>query len=129
MSKISEAYDNPDITSNANDVPPEQEEHEKMVADQMNELSKLAKKYLWAIQWQNGGATDISLVISENEPTEHMAKEVVAYEVNEPMKWIKELEERGDFRIESIYKIYPTMYDEVESDNEPFQGNTNQQIV
>ena len=120
MSKISEAYDNPDVTSNVNDVPPEQEEHEKMVADQMNELSKLAKKYLWVIQWQNGGATDISLVISENEPTEHMAKEVVAYEVNEPMKWIKELEERGDFRIESIYKIYPTMYDEVENDNEPF---------
>lgn len=120
MSKINDAFDNPDVTLNVNDVPPEQEEHEKMVADQMNELSKLAKKYLWAIQWQNGGATDISLVISENEPTEQMAKEVVAYEVNEPMKWIKELEGRGDFSIESIYKIYPTMYDEVESDNEPF---------
>ena len=49
-----------------------------------------------------------------------MAKEVVAYEVNEPMKWLKELEKRGDFRIESIYKIYPTMHDEVEIDNEPF---------
>lgn len=120
MSKISEAYDNPDITSNANDVSPEQEEHEKMVADQMNELSKLAKKYLWAVQWQNGGATDISLVISENEPTEQMAKEVVAYEVNEPIKWLNELQERGDFSIESIYKIYPTMYDEVETDNVPF---------
>lgn len=120
MSKISEAYDNPDITSNVNDVPPEQEEHERMVADQMNELSKLAKKYLWAVQWQNGGAIDISLVISENEPTEKMAMEVVAYEVNEPIKWLKELQERGDFCIESIYKIYPTMYDEVEVDNEPF---------
>lgn len=120
MSKINDAFDNPDVTLNVNDVPPEQEEHERMVADQMNELSKLAKKYLWCIHWQNGGATDISLVISENEPTEQMAKEVVAYEVNEPMKWIKELEGRGDFSIESIYKIYPTMYDEVEVDNEPF---------
>lgn len=120
MSKINDAFDNPDVTLNVNDVPPEQEEHEQMVADQMNELSKLAKKYLWAVQWQNGGATDISLVISENEPTEQMAKEVVAYEVNEPIKWLKELQERGDFHIESIYKIYPTMYDEVEVDNEPF---------
>lgn len=120
MSKISEAYDNPDTTLNVNDVSPEQEQHEQMVADQMNELLKLAKKYLWAIRWQNGGTTDMSLVISENEPTEKMAMEVVAYEVNEPIKWLKELQGRRDFRIESIYKIYPTMYDEVEVDNEPF---------
>ena len=120
MSKISEAYDNPDMTLDVQDITPEQAQYDIMLSDEMCELSKLAKKYLWAIQWQNGGATDISLVISENEPTEQMAKEVVAHEVNEPMKWIKELEERGDFRIESIYKIYPTMYDEVENDNEPF---------
>ena len=120
MSKISEAYDNPDMTLDVQDIPPEQAQYDIMLSDEMCELSKLAKKYLWAIQWQNGGATDISLVISENKPTEQMAKEVVAYEVNEPMKWIKELEERGDFRIEKIYKIEPTMYDEVESDDEPF---------
>lgn len=120
MSKINDAYDNPDVTQDVNDVPPEQEEHEQMVASEMNELSKLAQKYLWAVQWQNGGATDLSLVISENEPTEQMAMEVVAYEVNEPIKWLKELQGRGDFSIESIYKIYPTMYSEVETDNEPF---------
>lgn len=120
MSKIKDAFDNPDITLNVNDVPPEQEEHERMVAEEMNELSKLAKKYLWCIYWQNGGATDISLVISENEPTERMAMEVIAYEVGEPIKWLKELQGRGDFSIESIYKIYPTMYDEVEQDDEPF---------
>lgn len=120
MSKIKEHYDNPDITSNVNDIPPEQEEHEQMVADQMNELSKLAKKYLWCIHWQNGGATDISLMINENEPTEQMAMEVVAYEVGETIEWLKELQGRGDFRIEMIYKIYPTMYDEVEQDGKPF---------
>ena len=120
MSKISETYDNPDVTSNVNDVPPEQEEHEKMVADQMNELSKLAKKYLWTAQWQNGDAIDFSLVISENKPTEKMAIEVVAYETGVSIKWLKELQERGDFRIEKIRKIEPIMYDEVESDNEPF---------
>lgn len=120
MSKINEAYDYPDISFNVNDVPPEQEEHEKMVADEMCELSKLAKKYLWTVQWQNGGATDISLVISENEPTEQMAKEVVAHETGVSIKWLKELQERGDFRIEKISKIEPIMYDEVENDNEPF---------
>ncbi len=120
MSKINSLYNYPDMTLDVQDITPEQAQYDILLSDQMNELSKLAKKYLWAIQWQNGGATDISLVISENEPTEHMAKEVVAYEVNEPMKWIKELEERGDFRIEKIYKIAPIMYDEVESDNEPF---------
>lgn len=120
MSKINDAFDNPDVTLDMNDVPPEQEEHEQMVADRMNELSKLAKKYLWCVHWQNGDATDISLVISENEPTEQMAMEVVAYEVGEPIKWLKELQERGDFRIENIYKIYPTISDEVEIDDEPF---------
>lgn len=120
MSKVNANFGYPDVTQDVQDITPEQAQYDIMLSDEMCELSKLAKKYLWAIQWQNGGATDISLVISENKPTEHMAKEVVAYEVNEPMKWIKELEERGDFRIESIYKIYPTMYDEVESDNEPF---------
>ena len=120
MSKISSLYNYPDVTQDVQDITPEQAQYDIMLSDEMCELSKLAKKYLWAIQWQNGDATDISLVISENEPTEHMAKEVVAYEVNEPMKWIKELEERGDFRIENIYKIYPTMYDDVENDNEPF---------
>lgn len=120
MSKINEAYDYPDISFNVNDVPPEQEEHEKMVADEMCELSKLAKRYLWTIQWQNGDAIDFSLVISENKPTEKMAMEVVAYETGVSIKWLKELQERGDFRIEKIFKIYPTMYDEVENDNEPF---------
>ena len=120
MSKINVHYDNPDVTMDVDDIPPEREEHELQVANEMCELDKLAKKYLWCIHWQNGGATDISLVISENEPTEQMAMEVVAYEVNETIKWLKELQERGDFRIESIYKIYPTMYDEVETDNEPF---------
>lgn len=120
MSKINDAFDNPDVTLNVNDVPPEQEEHENQVDSEMWELSKLAKKYLWCVQWQNGGATDISLVISENEPTEQMAMEVVAYEVGEPIKWLKELQERGDFSIESIYKIYPTISDDLEIDNEPF---------
>lgn len=120
MSKISEAYNNPDMTLDVQDITPEQEQYEILLSDEMCELYKLAKKYLWAVQWQNGGATDISLVISENEPTEKMATEVVAYEVGESIKWLKELQERGDFRIEKIYKIYPTMYDEVENDNEPF---------
>ena len=125
MSKISEAYNNPDMTLDVQDITPEQEQYEILLSDEMCELYKLAKKYLWAVQWQNGGATDISLVISENEPTEKMATEVVAYEVGESIKWLKELQERGDFRIEKIYKIYPTMYDEVENDNEPFQNAAN----
>ena len=125
MSKISEAYDNPDMTLDVQDITPEQEQYDIMLSDEMCELSKLAKKYLWAVQWQNGGATDISLVISENEPTEQMAKEVVAHESNVSIKWLKELQERGDFRIEKIYKIMPTMYDEVENDNEPFQHASN----
>lgn len=120
MSKISEAYYNPDMTLDVQDITPEQAQYDIMLSDEMCELSKLAKKYLWAVQWQNGGATDISLVISENEPTEQMAKEVVAHESNVSIKWLKELQERGDFRIEKIYKIYPTMYDEVENDDEPF---------
>lgn len=120
MSKINSLYNYPDMTQDVQDITPEQEEHEKMVADQMNELSKLAKKYLWTAQWQNGDAIDFSLVISENKPTEKMAIEVVAHETGVSIKWLKELQERGDFRIEKIRKIEPIMYDEVESDNEPF---------
>lgn len=120
MSKVNANFGYPDVAPDVQDIPPEQAQHDIQVSDEMCELSKLAKKYLWCVHWQNGGATDISLVISENEPTEKMAMEVVAYEVGEPIKWLKELQERGDFRIEQIYKIYPTMYDEVESDNEPF---------
>ena len=120
MSKINSSYNYPDVTQDVQDIPPEQEQHDIQVSDEMCELSKLAKKYLWCVNWQNGGAVDVSLVISENKPTEKMAMEVVAYEAGVSIKWLKELQERGDFRIESIYKIYPTMYDEVESDNEPF---------
>ena len=120
MSKINSLYNYPDVTQDVQDITPEQAQYDIMLSDEMCELSKLAKKYLWAVQWQNGGATDISLVISENEPTEHMAKEVVAHETSVSIKWLKELQERGDFRIEKIYKIEPTMYDEVENDNEPF---------
>ena len=120
MSKINSLYDYPDVTQDVQDITPEQAQYDIMLSDEMCELSKLAKKYLWAVQWQNGDATDISLVISENEPTEQMAKEVVAHESSVSIKWLKELQERGDFRIEKIYKIEPTMYDEVENDNEPF---------
>ena len=120
MSKINSLYDYPVVTQDVQDITPEQEQYDIMLSGEMCELSKLAKKYLWAVQWQNGGATDISLVISENEPTEQMAKEVVAHETSVSIKWLKELQERGDFRIEKIYKIEPTMYDEVENDNEPF---------
>ena len=120
MSKINSLYDYPDVTQDVQDITPEQAQYDIMLSDEMCELSKLAKKYLWCVQWQNGGATDISLVISEKEPTEQMAKEVVAHETSVSVKWLKELQERGDFRIEKIYKIEPTMYDEVENDNEPF---------
>ena len=120
MSKINSLYDYPDVTQDVQDITPEQAQYDIMLSNEMYELSKLAKKYLWCVQWQNGGATDISLVISENKPTEQMAKEVVAHESSVSIKWLKELQERGDFRIEKIYKIEPTMYDEVENDNEPF---------
>ena len=120
MSKINSLYNYPDVTQDVQDITPEQAQYDIMLSDEMCELSKLAKKYLWAVQWQNGGATDISLMISENEPTEQMAKEVVAHETSVSIKWLKELQERGDFRIEKIYKIEPTMYDEAENDNEPF---------
>ena len=120
MSKINSLYDYPDVTQDVQDITPEQAQYDIMLSDEMCELSKLAKKYLWAVQWQNGGATDISLVISENKTTEQMAKEIVAHETSVSIKWLKELQERGDFRIEKIYKIEPTMYDEVENDNEPF---------
>ena len=120
MSKVNANFGYPDMTLDVQDITPEQAQYDILLSDEMCELSKLAKKYLWAVQWQNGGATDISLVISENKPTEQMAKEVVAHEAGVSIKWLKELQERGDFRIEKIYKIEPTMYDEVESDNEPF---------
>lgn len=120
MSKISEAYDNPDMTLDVQDITPEQAQYDILLSDEMCELSKLAKKYLWTVQWQNGDAIDFSLVISENKPTEKMAMEVVAYETSVSIKWLKELQERGDFRIEKIRKIEPIMYDEVENDNEPF---------
>lgn len=120
MSKVNANFGYPDVAPDVQDIPPEQEQHDIQVSDEMCELSKLAKKYLWTAQWQNGDAVDISLVISEKEPTEKMAMEVVAYETGMSIKWLKELQERGDFRIEKICKIYPTMYDEVENDNEPF---------
>ena len=120
MSKINSLYDYPDVTQDVQDITPEQAQYDIMLSDEMCELSKLAKKYLWCVNWQNGDAIDISLVISENKPTEKMATEVVAYETGESIKRLKELQERGDFSIEKIYKIVPTMYDEVENDNEPF---------
>ncbi len=120
MSKVNANFGYPDMTLDVQDITPEQAQYDIQVSDEMCELSKLAKKYLWTAQWQNGDAVDISLVISEKEPTEKMAMEVVAYETGVSIKWLKELQERGDFRIEKIYKIYPTMYDEVENDNEPF---------
>lgn len=110
MSKISEAYDNPDTTFNVNDVPPEQTEYEVRVASDMCELEELAKKYLWCVFWQNGDCKDVSLVISEKEPTESMAYEVVAYETNETVEELRRLKKKGDFEVVEIFKIYPTNY-------------------
>lgn len=121
MSKINKAYDNPDITSNVNDVPPEQEENEIRIAGEMNELEELAKKYLWCVAWQNGDCNDISLVISENEPTESMAYEVVADEIGKSVEELRRLNKKGYFSVEMVYKIYPTNYSEIKTlDNKPF---------
>lgn len=121
MSKIKEHYDNPNVAPDVNDISPEQTEYEVRVSNEMYELEKLAKKYLWCVSWQNGDCRDLSLVISENEPTERMAYEVVAYETNETVEELRRLNKKGDFAVEMIYKIYPTNYDEVETlDNKPF---------
>ena len=91
------------------------------VASDMCELDKLAKKYLWCVAWQNGDCRDISLVISENEPTFDMAYEVIAFETNETIEELRRLNKKGDFDIEEIFKIYPTNYDEIKTlDNKPY---------
>ena len=121
MSNIKVHYDNPDVTSNANDVPPEQVGHEVQVASEMCELEKLAKKYLWCVAWQNGDCRDLSLVISENEPTESMAYEVIADETGETVEELRRLNKKGDFNVDMVYKIYPTNYHEIKTlDNKPF---------
>lgn len=121
MSKIKVEYDNPDVTTNANDVSPEQEEYELRVASDMHDLEELAKKYLWCISWQNGGCRDLSLVICENEPTESMAYEVIAEETNETVEELRRLKKKGDFDVEMVYKIYPTNYNEIKTlDTKPF---------
>ena len=121
MSKVKDFYNNPDITQNVNDIPPEQEENEIRIANEMYELDKLAKKYLWCVFWQNGDCKDVSLVISENEPTWDMAYEVVAYETNETVEELRRLNKKGDFEVVEIFKIYPTNYNEIDTlDNKPF---------
>lgn len=121
MSNINKHYDNPNVAPDVNDISPEQTEYEVRVSNEMYELEKLAKKYLWCVSWQNGDCKDLSLVISENEPTERMAYEVVAYETNETVDELRRLNKKGDFAVEMIYKIYPTNYDEVGTlDNKPF---------
>lgn len=110
MSKINDYYDNPNVAPDVNDVSPEQEQHDIRVASDMCELEELAKKYLWCVFWQNGDCKDVSLVISENEPTDSMAYEVIAYETNETVEELRRLNKKGDFEVVEIFKIYPTNY-------------------
>lgn len=121
MSEISEYYDNPDMTSDVLEMPPEQVEHEVHVISEMNELERLAQKYLWSVSWMYDGNYDLSLVISDKEPTEKMALEVISEETGFDISYLKEEKEKGEFEIMQIYKIYPTNYEDVKGvDNVPF---------